>query len=623
MVHKDVLRVGRTVALLAVLALALFPNPPLNVLAQSPAQITILGVDTTSFPQNTIWFSATDASGAVIPDLSAAQLQVIENGKPLQPRKLAFEDPGIRLTVAFNPGPGLALYAGGATRFNTIRKALLESAAGLGAPSDDYSLITSNGILAAREGDIKQWASLLEQFSPNLTKPAAGLNSLTQALDLTAGSNPRPYMQQVVLWITPMLSSDQLKLVPGVSQRAFDLGVRVFIWLVGPSFAGNSSETQVLRNLAESGGGSLFIFSGVEKLPSLASYLDPMRGVYRLDYTSRIDSSGSHTLAVRHTESGVETASADYPLELTVLPPNPVLLSLPSSITRTETRVSDQKKYLLIPLNQPVTLAVEFPDGHERALASSRLYVDEKLAQENRMEPFNQFTWDLTPYLKDGSHTLRAEVTDTLGLTRSTISIPVEVDIRYRPSLFSSANLDRLTILFVILLAVAALVIVLIFMGRRGWGTESRRKRRREDKDPVTQPVNIRQEASLLRKPPLAPQEESAKASAAPRLVLQGAGSPAAIPLEDEEITLGSDSRQVSVCLDSQTVDPLHARVTRDAEGNVFISDMGSVAGTWVNYSPISSTGVRLEDGDLVRIGNLSFRFHTGGKRPFEDFPAG
>ena len=183
--------------------------------------------------------------------------------------------------------------------------------------------------------------------------------------------------------------------------------------------------------------------------------------------------------------------------------------------------------------------------------------------------------------------------------------------------------MDRLTILFVILLAVAALVIVLIFMGRRGWGTESRRKRRREDKDPVTQPVNIRQEASLLRKPPLAPQEESAKASAAPRLVLQGAGSPAAIPLEDEEITLGSDSRQVSVCLDSQTVDPLHARVTRDAEGNVFISDMGSVAGTWVNYSPISSTGVRLEDGDLVRIGNLSFRFHTGGKRPFEDFPAG
>jgi pSer/pThr/pTyr-binding forkhead associated (FHA) protein len=70
-------------------------------------------------------------------------------------------------------------------------------------------------------------------------------------------------------------------------------------------------------------------------------------------------------------------------------------------------------------------------------------------------------------------------------------------------------------------------------------------------------------------------------------------------------------------------VDPLHARVTRDAEGNVFISDMGSVAGTWVNYSPISSTGVRLEDGDLVRIGNLSFRFQTGGKRPFEDFPAG
>ncbi len=429
---KIALRIGRAVAILAVLASAFLPTSQQNVYAESPSQITILGVDSSRFPEMSIIFTAADPAGSIIPDLSSNQLQVIENGKPLQPQQLAFEDPGIRLTVAFNPGPGMALYAGGATRFNSIRKSLLESAAALSAPSDDYSLITSNGILAAREPNIKQWASLLEQFSPNLTKPAAGLNSLTQALDLTAGANPRAYMQQVVLWITPMLSADQLKLIPGVSQQAGELGVRVFIWLVGPSFAGNSLETQSLRSLAESTGGSLFIFSGVEKLPSLSSYLEPPRGVYRLDYTSRIDASGSHTLAIRHTENGVETSSADFPLELTVTPPNPVLLSPPGVITRTETRVSDQKKYLLIPLNQPILVAVEFPDGHERALASSRLYVDDELAQENRMEPFNQFTWDLTPYLENGTHSLRVEVTDTLGLSRSTISTPVEVDIRYR-----------------------------------------------------------------------------------------------------------------------------------------------------------------------------------------------
>ncbi len=608
---KIALQFGRTIALFAVLASIFFPNPKQNAHAESPSEITILGVDASRFPEMSIYFTAADPTGVVSPDLSPVQLQVIENGKPLQSRRLAFEDPGIRLTVAFNPGPGMALYAGGATRFNSIRKSLLESAVALSAPLDDYSLITSNGILTARDPNIKQWSALLEQFTPNLTKPAAGFNSLTQALDLTAGANPRPYMQQVVLWITPMLSADQLKLIPGVSQQAGELGVRIHIWLVGPSFAGNSLETQSLRGLAEATGGDLFIFSGVEKLPSLTSYLEPLRGIYRLDYTSRINASGSQTLAIRHTENGVETSSADFPLELTVLPPNPVLLSLPGKITRAETRVSDQNKYLLIPLNQPVVVAVEFPDGYERKLASSRLFVDGELAQENRMEPYNQFTWDLTPYEESGSHSLRVEVTDTLGLSRSTISTPVELEIRYRPSLLAPASLDRLSILFVILLATAALVMVLIFMGRRGWGSESRRRKRKEDLDPVTQPVTIRQEPSLLRRPAATGVDETGKPETTPCLVLQGEGSPAFISLDEDDITLGSDHRQAQIWLDSPSIDPLHARITLDEEGAVFLSDLGSVAGTWVNYTPISSTGVRLEDGDLVRIGKMSFRFQA------------
>ena len=615
------LSVGRIIASLVVVGGLILSYPRFVGYAESPAQITILDVDTSQFPEMSIYFTAADSAGAVTPDLSSAQLQVIENGKPLQPRRLAIEDPGIRLTVAFNPGPGMALYAGGATRFNSIRKSLLESAASLSAPFDDYSLITSNGILTARDSNIKQWASLLEQFSPNLAKPAAGFNSFTQALDLTAGTNPRPHMQQVILWITPMLSAEQLKLTPGVSQRAGELGVRVHIWLVGPSFAGNSTETQSLRTLAEATGGSLFIFSGVEKLPELSSYLEPLRGVYRLDYTSRINESGDHSIAILHTEEEETTSSAEFPLELTVLPPNPVLLSLPGAITRVETRVSDQNKYLLIPLNQPILVAVEFPDGHERKLAASRLFVNGELVQENRMEPFNQFTWDLTPYEESGSHTLRVEVTDTLGLSRSTISTPVELEVQYRPSLLAPANLDRLSILFVILLATAALVMILIFLSRRGWGSETRRRKRKEDLDPVTQPVNIHQEATLLRRQNTPGQGSNIKPISSPRLVLQGEGSPAVIPLEVDELTLGSDRRQAQIWLDSPSIDPLHARITLDESGAVIISDLGSVAGTWVNYTPISSTGVRLEDGDLVRIGKMSFRFQAAhAEKPRGEF---
>jgi pSer/pThr/pTyr-binding forkhead associated (FHA) protein len=123
--------------------------------------------------------------------------------------------------------------------------------------------------------------------------------------------------------------------------------------------------------------------------------------------------------------------------------------------------------------------------------------------------------------------------------------------------------------------------------------------------------VNIHQEATLLRRQNTPGQGSDNKPISSPRLVLQGEGSPAVIPVEVDELTLGSDRRQAQIWLDSPSIDPLHARITLDEGGAVIISDLGSVAGTWVNYTPISSTGVRLEDGDLVRIGKMSFRFQA------------
>jgi hypothetical protein len=36
---------------------------------------------------------------------------------------------------------------------------------------------------------------------------------------------------------------------------------------------------------------------------------------------------------------------------------------------------------------------------------------------------------------------------------------------------------------------------------------------------------------------------------------------------------------------------------------------MGSSAGTWINYTPVSGEGACLEHGDLIHIGRVGFRF--------------
>jgi pSer/pThr/pTyr-binding forkhead associated (FHA) protein len=47
----------------------------------------------------------------------------------------------------------------------------------------------------------------------------------------------------------------------------------------------------------------------------------------------------------------------------------------------------------------------------------------------------------------------------------------------------------------------------------------------------------------------------------------------------------------------------------RKEDGSFRLVDEGSVAGTWVNYSSVSSDGVTLEHGDLIHIGRVNFRF--------------
>jgi hypothetical protein len=37
--------------------------------------------------------------------------------------------------------------------------------------------------------------------------------------------------------------------------------------------------------------------------------------------------------------------------------------------------------------------------------------------------------------------------------------------------------------------------------------------------------------------------------------------------------------------------------------------DEGSIAGTWINYAPVSRQGLCLQHGDLVHIGRVGFRY--------------
>jgi len=61
--------------------------------------------------------------------------------------------------------------------------------------------------------------------------------------------------------------------------------------------------------------------------------------------------------------------------------------------------------------------------------------------------------------------------------------------------------------------------------------------------------------------------------------------------------------------LDDPSISPLHARIKQARDGSFIIYDHGSIAGTWVNYEPVTREGRRLAHGDRIHLGQLMYRF--------------
>ena len=65
-----------------------------------------------------------------------------------------------------------------------------------------------------------------------------------------------------------------------------------------------------------------------------------------------------------------------------------------------------------------------------------------------------------------------------------------------------------------------------------------------------------------------------------------------------------------------RSVAPLHARVEVEGE-NFRLFDEGAVAGTWVNFEPLTNPeGYLLQHGDLINLGHVQLWFKRRDQQP-------
>lgn len=616
---------GRRVALVVSLVgwMGLWAGP--LAWAASRAYAHLWQVAPVAYPQMAAYVSVYGPDGAFVPDLKPQAFTVIEAEQSLPVEEAQAQRPGLHVAVAINPGRAFAVRdASGVPRqlyiFYQLQTWLEQEQRG----HHDLSLLTLHGpTLPHTDDPLALLDALTDYFAAQgdaFREMTPELTPLVHAITQVAGPSPRPGMGRVVLFITaPVedLKPEDLDLPRARAQKAH---VRIWVWLVAPPSEAHSPQGNAWARLAEDTAGQFLVFSGQEVLPDLKTAFARLDGVYRLVYTTAQTKPGAYPVRVTVDSPYGPLHTGEATLDLNLAPPQVRWLVPPSEVTRRPARPG-QPLSAWPPTEQRLEVAVTFPDGVNRALRRSALWVDGEKVAEHTQPPFERFMWDLTGYTATETHTLQIEVEDALGLVGA--SPQVEVTVRvvepapgpgtpsptapltaaaptptatpHPPSAGAMTPLGKAVVWGSALVAGLVLFAALwwAWRGKNLWARPTRRPAQRPSSTPVGWGV-------LEPLPPLEPDWPL----------------PPRVTLAASEVVLGSDPAQAQVVLSDRSVSPRHARLWRDEEGRVFIADLRSLAGTWVNYAPVSAQGAPLEPGDVVYLGRLGYRFALGPQEP-------
>jgi hypothetical protein len=598
--------------------------------AQDEAGVSITSPQTDAFPQISFFLDAHHAGGAFVHGLRVSDFRILEDGKSVPVKNIKELRPGVQLVVVFNPGQSfLVRNSQGTSRYDMIIEALVEWARSrLGSTIDDLSILVMDGPERTHISNPLELFYTLSTYDVATQTDAPTLDTLFRGVKIASDPIPRVGMERVVLFITAPIEGDLAFNLQNLISQSRQQNVHIYTWMVASPDAFKSDGTNNFLELANQTGGALYMLSGTERVPSLETYLEPLRSTYFIFYDSQIRTGGTHQLAaeIQHGDPLLQSQAVKF--ELKLQPPNPVFISPVLQIKRgppsTEGQNAPFQPKGLVPTTQECQILVDFPDGRVRPIVHSTFYVDGAVAVENLSPPFDRFTWDLSSYTESNQHVIQAEVMDNLGLKGKTIETLVLVEVRRQPTspLAFLARHIPLIAGAIVLLSAAVLVLVLIMGGKIRPGSPIPRQpgRRREPNsivDPLTAPVRIESEVQRKRKQNWPERLQSSQRQVTPQasaclVRIAEAGDEttvAPIPITVNELTLGRNASLAVIVLDDPSVEALHARMVRGEDGTFRIMDEGSVAGTWVNYSPVSREGTSLEHGDLIHIGRVGFRF--------------
>jgi hypothetical protein len=593
--------------------------------------------DASDFPHVTAYLDVHDPTGSFVHGLSTADVTMQENDIQTPISELQEQKPGVQFIIAITPGDTFTIRdSQGTSRYEYLLQGIL-AGTWMDQPTgvDDLSLLTMGGPQLVHSTDPKLLQSSLETYKPGDPNTGPNLEVLAAALQLASDTTTRPGMERAILFITPPQPEEVSLGLQSIIASAVQQNIHIYVWTVASQEVFDLPEIEQLRKMAEETKSSFFAFSRDESVPDLENIIEPLRYIYQLGYDSQITTSGTQQVLAQVMVGSEQVLTEPQSFELALQAPAPVFLGVPADITRTYSSLPTPGVTTLdgdlSPSQQVINIQVTFPDGYDRSLTRTSLYVDGAIVSENTEPPFDQLIWDLRPYTQEGVHLLSVEAVDNLGILGKTEDKSVRIILpKATQGVMVEFSQKRFLVIGVIVLISASILALVLILGGRihpkpypGQVSHPARYRARmlQRKDTVVQPANISSNPqfhtnmgskSWKGRLPWLKRKVEAMPVIAYLIPMVGSDEPTLpepLRIMADDVTLGSDSLRANLVISDRSIEGIHARIRHEGKSFV-ITDTGSVAGTWVNYQPVPTAGTLLEHADIIHLGGVVLRFN-------------
>ncbi len=611
------------VALVLVMLASLFGSAP-ALLAQGSNTYFITNLDSSKFPAISFTLRAIDANNHTIPDLTAANLPVFENGKPVPAKD-------VRVTP-HTDGPLAIVYVvdlGSQSNYQNILGALKQSMTRLvdgGTFVDGRDtvklLVRENpgqgDRTTSKVGPTTRGREFVD-FVTNYTFPRSagltkGLKGIDDAVSEMNQIVKEPGIQDAaIIFIARSIEDPQANVASvGAQNTASDAKAKYII--VHAVQTDNALPDQPPLQLAAVGTSGKFVKlvpnAAGAAMDDIYQQLAFQRQYYTISYVSPSGASGARTVTVGSPEKPDTGRAGEY--NVTVSPPLVTLTPQSTFLRRAPlpgASATSPTQSLYSPLSIRAQVNVAWTDNITRALQKVEFSVNGVVKDTKTAADLSPGTTslevvaDLSDITKPGANiaTLTVRVVDALGSEASaqervTVEVAPPVVPTATPTPVIPTDTPIVPILIAVVVVLVILLIVILLLSRRRRSAPGGGK-------------------GSSKGPPAAP-------ALATLIVLQGPPNRTneQVRLTKPSIVIGRDPKCDVTFYAGQpsTVSGVHAVLEMSAPGEFTIKDNGSTNGTRVNGAKLKvGVQVPLRDGDEITLGDIAnlgvkLRFASG-----------